>query len=95
MRISGHAVENYIDRVLGLDDDQVTESVEEFAREQIKKAAREPEEVYQDNGQERENCPIHMRNMAAVPVKNGSGESEELFVPTVYHAALFMEKMEN
>lgn len=75
MMIYTHAKTKYIERVLGMDRDRVGTNVVRFASEQIEKAAKEPEEVHRDEGEEN---PIHIRNCAAVPVVDGE-------IPTTYH----------
>jgi len=85
MKVYKHARDNYIKRVLGLEEGQAGDGVKEFATEQVRLAAAKPEMVY---AEKEEMPPIHIRNGAAVPVRF----SNELVVPTTYPARKFKKK---
>lgn len=87
--ITSHAVENYQDRVLNIRERQAGISIEEFIEEQIKLAVNSPNIVYRDGDNE---TPIHIRNGCAAPVKKENGR---VYVPTVYEASTFTEKISN
>lgn len=87
MRIEGHAVDNYIKRVLKLSDGQAGESVVRIAEEQILLAVVDPDIIYKDPSK---GSPIHIRNGCAVPVKDDG----ERYIPTTYNAGTFLSKIE-
>lgn len=97
MRVTTHAVNNYIERVLRIEPRQVGDGVIEFAEEQIELAARSPEMVY-ENPFEKHECPVHVRNGCSAPVKGDytvlpDGKVEDTrYVPTVYSGWTFIRK---
>jgi len=98
MIVYDHALQNYLERVLNLEEEQAGERIQEFAKEQIILAARSPEIIYrreqmEPNTPDRdEDCPIHVRNGCAVPVKEDE-EDGTIFIPTVYKAGVFLSKI--
>lgn len=86
MRIEGHAIDNYTERVLNMSDEQVTDSIISFAQEQILLAVLDPDIIYHN---EKKGCPVHIRNGCAVPVKDNG----ETYVPSTYSAGTFLKKM--
>lgn len=88
MRINHlHVAENYLERVLGVEPDEAEEEQYDMAIESVKRAVEDPETVYHG---EKESCPVHIRDGAAVPVKRDSGE---IVVSTVYDAENFLRKL--
>lgn len=86
MKVTRHAVDHYIERVLRISLNQAGDSIRELAEEQVRLAAFSPEIIYQEEGND---VPIHIRNGCAVPVvENGS-----TFVPTTYDAGNFIRKL--
>lgn len=88
MIIHSHAITQYIERVLNIERSQASDSVVQFAREQIEDAAQNPDQTY--NGK-KSMSPIHIKNGCAVPVVDNG----ELRVPTAYHETVFIRKMED
>lgn len=85
-----HAVQNYIERVLGLEYKQAGDEVVEFAKEQIVKSVQEPDNIYD---KQEGNPPIHIRNGCASIVRTTDDGVVE--VPTVYKAGTFLWKMDS
>lgn len=88
VNVYSHAVANYMKRVLFIDPDMAGSQVKEFAKSQIKETIREPDIVYQKDDTE---SPIHIRNGAAVPVREEDGKK---VAPTVYNWQTYLEKMD-
>ena len=88
MRITTHAVDNYLERVLKISEDNASGQMREFASEQIKKAVNDPEVIYQG---EQGSCPIYIRNGCAVPVE----DEDPLIIRTSYNAGTYLGKIEN
>lgn len=84
MEIHEHAVDRYIERVMGLDPDRVGWHVREAARRNIGRAVTNPEHIYDEKEDE---PPIHIRESVAVPVDRET-------VPTAYHSTSFTKKMD-
>lgn len=87
MRITRHAVNNYLDRVLEIKDGNASKELREYAAEEMRKAVIEPEYMYRSEG---EKDPIAIRNGCAVPI---TIDNNERVVPTVYRAETFKRKI--
>jgi len=85
-----HAVQNYIERVLGLEYGQEGEDVREFAKEQIIKSVQEPDNIYK---KQEGNPPVNIHNGCASIVRTTDEGNKE--VPTVYKAGTFLWKMDS
>lgn len=88
MRITTHAIDNYLERVLKLDKGNASDQMREFASSQIEQTVNNPEVIY--HGEE-DSCPIHIRNGCAVPVE----DEDPLIIRTSYNAGTYLGKMED
>lgn len=91
MRVPGHAVNKYIERVLHIPKDQAGDRVRDFARKRIRKAANEPEIVYDHK---EGYPPIHILDELAVPVEKDDGSGEIKVVTTTYHCNTYRSKLD-
>lgn len=87
MKVTNHSVENYIIRILELDEpEQAADGVWERAKSEIEEAANDPDIIYQV---EDDSCPIHIKDRIAVPVARERDGTK--YVPTTYPAENFVE----
>lgn len=83
MYISEHAVENCLERVMGLDDAQQASYKQEMkAKNLIQLALYSPEKVIKEK---EDDAPIHINGDTAVPVKSD-------VIPTAYNSDNFISK---
>lgn len=90
MEISKHAVDNYISRVIGIDQNQAGESIRDRARDKIEETVKRPEITYKENG---EKYPIEIKGAVAVPV--GKDPDGTKYVPTAYRSSTFLDNGDN
>lgn len=89
MIVYDHALDNYLMRVLNIEYGQAGGNVVEYAKEQIKEAVNNPDNIF---NKEKGSPPVHIRNGAAVVVKEEDGEK---VIPTVYNEQTFLNKMDS
>lgn len=87
VRVTDHSISKYVERILGVSPEHATDLMRKKAIEDIEDAAEDPIAIYQ----ERE-PPIHIKNGIAVPYDYDE-EKGDHFVPTVYPAGVFAEKI--
>lgn len=83
MEIHEHAIDRYIERVLGVNLELAGPSLRTMAEQKVRQAAEHPDETYHGD---KTKPPVHIKGPVAVPV---DGET----VPTTYKAITFRKKM--
>lgn len=81
--ISTHAVNMYIERILGLDPNMASRKTRRYCRNRIKDTILRPEIIY-NKEREEGGCPIHIRGGIAIPVRPAEEDPEKVVVPTTY-----------
>lgn len=90
MKVKEHAVDRYIERVLDKKPEDASTSLREKAEERIKKVAKEPDVIYHGD---KDKAPVHIIwPVAAIVDEDGDGTGVTK-VPTVYHAKVFIKKI--
>ena len=96
MEIYTHAVDNYLNRIIGRDPLDTSKGTRDVIREKIRKTAKEPERIHH---MEIDKAPIHIRGKiaAVVGIKEDrdkyvpydSLDDKHIVVPAVYHSKTF------
>lgn len=98
MEITRHAVNRYLERVLGLNRGEIENATKEQrhdAREEIRDVAEDPVIIYRGEqvNEEEGSAPIYIKGDIAIPVDKHNEMEGEIAVPTTYKADTFTEKI--
>lgn len=89
MKITDHAVDRYIERVLNIEKSMAGDDIREMGKKKIKEAAESPDEVINP---EKDKAPIHVKGLLAIPVDEEGDGTGNTTVPTVYHKGAFINE---
>lgn len=81
--VSAHAVDMYIERIIGVKKEMVGDSIRASARKKIINAVLDPQIIYNEE-EDKGGCPIHIRGEIAIPVRPAEEAPSKVVVPTTY-----------
>lgn len=97
MEIHEHAIDRYIQRILGVRLEQVTHQERESYRDVLLKGVNDPDEIYRDtsrigmmddDGNQQRYPPIYIKDDFAIPV-----DWENECIPTTYEADTILDRI--
>lgn len=95
--IYDHAVDNYLERILNVDREMVSDKIRSFCRKQIIEGIENPDEVL---SKDKDMPPIYIKGDVAIIVATGkneegkyiySSQDDKLIIPTVYPKETFID----
>lgn len=91
VRVTQHAIDTYIERILGKDPEKQNETVRELAERDIRNIAKNAPIKYRG---ESDMPPVHIGEGVAL-IYDYDKKKEDHFVPTVYRAETFEDKLKD